>query len=147
MEKNILYKNVHLKNIFETSEMLYNAPLTISKISFEKKNQVQDHIILLGDAAGMITPLCGNGMSMALHSSKIAVALIDQFLKNEISRSAMEKQYEKNWHRVFAKRLHTGRIMQQFFGKEWVTNIFIRMMKNQTALATKLIRKTHGDPF
>ena len=35
---------------------------------------------MVGDAAGMITPLCGNGMSMALHASKIAATQINLFL-------------------------------------------------------------------
>ena len=39
-------------------------------------------MLLLGDAAGMITPLCGNGMSMALHSSKIAADMVVSKLTN-----------------------------------------------------------------
>ena len=31
---------------------------------------------MAGDAAGMITPLCGNGMAMAIHSAKILTDLI-----------------------------------------------------------------------
>ena len=72
MEKNVLYQNIYLKNIFENSEFLYQSPVTISQISFNKKSQIENHLLMLGDAAGLITPLCGNGMSMALHSSKIA---------------------------------------------------------------------------
>jgi flavin-dependent dehydrogenase len=53
---------------------------------------------LIGDAAGMIAPLCGNGMSMALHGSKIAFEQVRLFLQNKISRSQMEQNY-----------VHTGR--------------------------------------
>ena len=37
-------------------------------------------MLMLGDAAGMITPLCGNGMSMAMHASKLAYEAIHSFL-------------------------------------------------------------------
>lgn len=147
MEKNVLYKNPHLKNIFENSEILYDEPLTISQISFEKKTQVENHMIMLGDAAGMITPLCGNGMSMALYGSKITFGFIQQFLKGNITRQQMESDYILAWRLVFEKRLRTGRLIQSLFGKIWVTNIFIAVMKRFPALTKKLIEQTHGEPF
>jgi len=66
MEKNILCDNPHLRKIFGECRILYETPVTISQISFSKKNQVEHHALMIGDAAGMITPLCGNGMSMAM---------------------------------------------------------------------------------
>ena len=147
MEKNVLHKNKYLKEIFENSEVLYKSPVTISQISFSKKTQVENHILLTGDAAGMITPLCGNGMSMALHSSKIAATFIDAFLQSKISRDAMETGYAKKWQQIFSRRLTTGRLIQKMFGKEWVTNLFIRLMKRLPSLTKWLIRQTHGNPF
>src|SRR5256885_1551451 len=82
-------KNPHLKKAFETFTFLYDAPLSISQVSFAKKTQVEDHVIMAGDAAGMITPLCGNGMSMAMNASKILADLAPEFLNNAMSRSAL----------------------------------------------------------
>jgi flavin-dependent dehydrogenase len=147
MEKNILYKNPHLKTIFGNSQMLYESPVTISQISFDKKTQVEDHVLLLGDAAGMIAPLCGNGMSMALHGSKIAAGFIYRFLKGEISRELMENDYTREWRSAFYKRLRTGRWIQSFFGKVWMTNFFISFLKIFPSLTKALIKRTHGYPF
>ena len=147
MEKNVLHKNPRLKKIFETCTMLYPAPVTISQISFAKKTQVQNHILLCGDAAGMITPLCGNGMSMALHSSKIAAGIISNFLQNKITRQQLENVYTKNWRQFFSKRLQTGRMIQQLFGRTWATNIFISIMKKLPFFTTRLIKQTHGKEF
>lgn len=147
MEKNILYENPHLKAVFENSTILYDEPVTISQISFDKKTQVENHILLLGDAAGMITPLCGNGMSMALHGSKIASAYIGLFLEGRLNRATMETAYSDAWTSVFAKRLRTGRLIQSLFGKTWATNLFIAVMKKFPGLTKKLIEQTHGEPF
>lgn len=147
MEKQVLSKNKYLDHIFRNSQMLYDEPLTISQISFSKKSQVEEHVLMLGDAAGMITPLCGNGMSMALHSSKIAAGLVGDFLEGRIDRGGMEQQYQLQWRKNFAARLATGRLVQKMFGKEWVTNQFIGMMKKMPALTSALIRQTHGKPF
>ena len=147
MEKNILQKNPHLKNIFENSELLYQTPVTISQISFDKKNQVENHILLIGDAAGMITPLCGNGMSMALHGSKIAAGFIQQFFSEAITRAQMESAYTNQWKSTFSKRLQPGRWVQSMFGKVWATNFFIEVMKKIPPLTRALIKQTHGESF
>ena len=147
MEKNILSRNPHLKNIFEHSTRLYKQPLSISQISFDQKNQVENNILMIGDAAGMITPLCGNGMSMAMHGSKIAAELINEFLKGNISRQKLEINYIQKWKSTFGKRLRTGRIIQRFFGKIWVTNLFVRIMKVMPPLTRWIIRQTHGEKF
>lgn len=147
MEKNILHKNPHLKEIFTTSEILYESPVTISQISFNKKTQVENHVLFIGDAAGMITPLCGNGMSMALHGSKIAALLIDDFFMDKINRQQLEYEYSKTWKKNFEKRLQYGRRIQTLFGKIWTTNMFVAVMKRLPFITKQLIRQTHGDPF
>ena len=115
MEENILYKNPSLKHIFKNAEFIYKKPLVITQISFEKKSQVEDHILCVGDAAGMITPLCGNGMSIALHGSKIAFQHIDHYFKNGQNRVALEAAYEKQWQKLFARRIFVGRTIQRLF--------------------------------
>jgi len=147
LEKNILYQNRHLKELFTASEKLLDAPVTISQISFSAKEQVYNHILLTGDAAGMITPLCGNGMSMALHSSKLAAGFVDEFLQNKISRKEMEEQYKNKWQKVFAARVKEGMWIQGFFGKKWITNLFVSTMKLLPGFTKKIITHTHGQPF
>ncbi len=147
MEKNILSKNPHLKTIFEEAAFLYKAPVTISQISFEQKQQVEQHVLLVGDAGGMITPLCGNGMSMALHGSKLAFEQVHAFLQQQITRQQMEENFCRHWQQQFGKRVTTGRIIQGLFGKPAITNMFIQSVKTLPFLAKPMIRLTHGRPF
>jgi len=147
MEKNILCRNPFLEKIFDTATFLYDQPLTISQISFEKKWRVENHILMLGDAAGMIMPLCGNGMSMALHGSKVAYHYIDEYLKKIISRHEMEQDFSDNWNHRFGKRLFAGRSIQYFFGSEKLSAFFIRSIKRYPSFVKFLIRQTHGTPY
>jgi menaquinone-9 beta-reductase len=147
MERSILGQNPHLKEIFETSDLVNQTPLTISQISFDKKTQVENHVLMLGDAAGMITPLCGNGMSMALHSSKIAFTHIKFFLQGAINREKMEKRYQFQWQKQFGSRLRIGRRIQRLFGKNRLTALFLRVVKPFPGFIDWLIRKTHGKSF
>ena len=147
MEKNVLQKNPFLKDILSSVKLLPGFPVTISQISFDKKSQVENNVLLIGDAAGMITPLCGNGMSMALHGSKIAFTCINNFLQKKISRQQMEESYATEWKHQFAHRLRMGRMIQRLFGKRSVTNLFIAAVKPFPAIIRSLIRSTHGKPF
>jgi flavin-dependent dehydrogenase len=147
LEESVLYRNPHLKKIFLNSEKCYSLPVTISQINFNKKTQVEDHVLMLGDSAGMIAPLCGNGMSIALHTSKIAAALIHNFFEKKISRSQLEDLYGNQWMRHFANRLRTGRTLQKFFGSERLSNLFVGTFNSFPFLSKPVIRMTHGKPF
>ena len=147
MEKSILCKNPQLKQLFAEAEFLYKSPVTISQISFEQKQQVEQHVLMIGDAGGMITPLCGNGMSMAMHGSKLAFEQMHAFLQQQITREQMEEYYSRNWQQQFANRLKTGRFIQGLFGEPSITNLFINSVKMLPFLAKPLIRLTHGASY
>lgn len=147
MEEAVLHKNPFLKSLFAESEFLYDRPEVINEISFATKQPVDNHVLMAGDAAGMITPLCGNGMALAIHSAKILSELIMQFVRKEIGREQMEFSYQKKWNALFARRLWAGRQIQQLFGAEWTSNLAVNLMNNIKPVAGLLIRQTHGNPF
>jgi len=147
MERTILMKNPFLKDIFTKATFLYERPLTISRISFARKTQVENHVLLLGDAAGLIAPLCGNGMSMALHAGKLAFSEIDLFLRERIDRFEMESHYSQQWEKHFSYRLGAGRLIQGFFGNAALSNLLIKSVKPFPKLVRLLIRQTHGAPY
>jgi flavin-dependent dehydrogenase len=146
-QQNVLYKNKHLKLILENSTLLFERPLTISQISFDKKQAVENHIIMIGDTAGLIHPLCGNGMAMAIHSAKIAAELIlDYFSDEKISRELLEKNYKKEWKKHFGKRIFMGRILARILTNKTITNIFVTLAASFPRLLQEIIKQTHGKP-
>ena len=147
MEENILSRNLQLKKIFAQAVHLYDQPLVISQVSFQRKTQIENHILMLGDAAGMITPLCGNGMSMALHADKIAFENIHSLLSEKITRMEMETRYESQWQQQFGFRTKMGRSVQSFFGGSLSTSLFLKTMHSFPAFSKALIAQTHGQPF
>ena len=101
----VLYKNTFLKDIFNNTSPVFEEPLTISQISFDYKKPIENHIIMCGDTAALIHPLCGNGMSMAIRSAQIASLLIIKYFNSETSnREALEKQYLRDWNTAFKLR-------------------------------------------
>jgi len=147
MEKAVLYKNPFLKSIFENAEFLYVKPEVINEISFARKTPVTNHILMTGDSAGMITPLCGNGMAMAIHSAKIASELVLEFCNNRVTRTELEREYTHKWNALFARRLWAGRQIQKLFGAEWTSNLAVNLVGRVKPVAGWLVKQTHGDIF
>ncbi|MBP4136928.1 NAD(P)/FAD-dependent oxidoreductase [Flavobacterium geliluteum] len=147
-QQNVLYKNKNLKAIFENSTLLFEKPLTISQISFDKKQPVENHILMIGDTAGLIHPLCGNGMAMAIHAAKIASELVLEYYNGEItSRESLEKKYKKEWNTHFGKRVRMGRILAQLLKNKIITNQLVGLLASLPSLLPKIIKQTHGKPI
>jgi menaquinone-9 beta-reductase len=144
MEKNILWKNPHLKRIFTESEFLYEKPEVINEISFAPKTAVENNILMAGDSAGLITPLCGNGMAMAIHGAKL---LSESILENYGNRDLVEKTYQKAWNQHFSQRLWVGRNVQRLFGNEVVSEIALSSLKLFKPALKAIIKATHGEVF
>ncbi len=144
MEKNILWKNPHLQKIFLESEFLYDKPEVINEISFSPKSTIENHILMAGDSAGLITPLCGNGMAMAIHGAKL---LSESILHKFNDRHLVEITYQNAWTEHFQERLWIGRNVQRLFGNEVVSEIALSTMKTIKPLLRTIIKATHGETF
>lgn len=149
MEEHILFRNPYLKSIFINAEFLFDKPEAINEISFETKEPVCNHILMAGDAAGMIAPLCGNGIAMAIHSAKILSEVIRKYLEQKsFARELMEKEYTALWNKTFARRLWFGRqIQNKLFGSELSSSLAINLAIYSKPFARALIKKTHGSVF
>lgn len=147
LQNEVLKKNPHLKNIFENADFLFSKPETINEISFETKEPVFNHMLMIGDAAGMIAPLCGNGMAMAIHSAKLAAGLVADFSANKITRDQLEKNYTVTWNKHFAGRLWFGRQVQKLFGNEFASNVAVNLAVRSKFIANQIIKRTHGSGF
>ena len=148
MEKAILHQNPILKGIFENAEMLFEKPEVINEISFEQKASVENHMLMAGDTAGLITPLCGNGMAMAIHSGFLASSSILNFYQGKLTnRQEVESEYKNVWQQNFSKRLWVGCKTQNLFGNQMRAGLSVGFVKHFPYLAKKLIQQTHGEVF
>ncbi|MEM1321435.1 MAG: NAD(P)/FAD-dependent oxidoreductase [Bacteroidota bacterium] len=145
-EANVLHANPRLKTLLSAPSKLAR-PQTISNVSFRPKRQVVDHILMLGDAAGMIAPVCGNGMAMGIHAAKIASDLVLEFLNGNIDRSNMEQTYQKQWRHLFGQRLFWGRQIQQVMGRPAVSTLAVGALRGLPGILPGIIRQTHGKAF
>lgn len=147
MEQQTLYKNPFMQSIRQNAVFLYEKPEVINEISFAPKKAVEHHILMSGDTAGLITPLCGNGMAMAIHSAKILSGLIISYFQEQWTREELESLYQHQWQQVFSRRLWVGRQTQRLFGSEWVSATAVTLLKTIKPAARLLVKHTHGEVF
>lgn len=147
LEENVLARNPHLARIFAEAEFLYPQPEVINEISFAPKTCVEDHMLLCGDAAGLITPLCGNGMAMALHGAELASRHLHEFLQGRTTRAVLEARYRQGWHAQFGRRLQVGRLVQGLFGRPVLSEAVVGGLRYLPGAVRALMRQTHGQEF
>lgn len=144
MERNILSRNPHLKEIFSNAEFLYDKPEVINEISFASKDAVENHILMAGDSAGLITPLCGNGMAMAIRAGNMVAREVRRYFSDHHTREDLERFYTNAWRDEFALRLKIGRNVQRLFGREVLSEIALGFFKITPPLLKMIIKGTHG---
>jgi len=147
MEQAVLRKNPHLRDILAAAEVLYPQPEVINEISFAPKQPVEQHVLMCGDAAGLITPLCGNGMAMALHGAALAAAATHDFLAGHTPRTGLETAYARAWQAQFGTRLRVGRAVQRLFGGPVLSELVVGGLRHWPGAVRALMRRTHGQEF
>jgi len=145
-QKEVLSKNPNLNKFFQEAKPLWEKPITISQISFGIKDIKDTNYLFVGDSAGLIHPLCGNGMAMAIHSAHLASQQVKVFLEGKQDRPTMIKSYGKHWNKQFKSRMRYGNWMQQILIHKKRTRIMYALLSKLPFLLPLIIKKTHGKP-
>ena len=100
---------------------------------------------MIGDTAGLIHPLCGNGMAMAIHSAKLASdSIVDYFNDPKKNRTNLEQNYTKKWNDNFRKRILAGRWISKLLQQPKLSKYIMKIMLLFPFLLTFIIKNTHG---
>lgn len=147
MERQVLMQNPLLRPYLQEAQRAGTVPIVISQITFRERSTVDGHVLMLGDAAGTIAPLAGNGMSMGMNASFLLHGLLEEFLAGRLSRTELEQQYTRAWRRLLLLRITAGRFIHQFFGRPALTTLAIRFLKTVPFLTDQVLRLTHGKSY
>lgn len=147
-QEEVMCQNPRLHSFFSQARPIFKKPITIAQVNFDKKQPVFNHIFMIGDAAGLIHPLCGNGMAMAIQSAQIISKLIvNEYTGDEVPRVTLEKLYRSEWERVFQKRLRTGRALQHILLHSKSQQFARYIALAVPSIVPRIIRQTHGKPL
>ena len=142
-EHRYLHQNPTLKRYFTHFPKLTERVSTAG-VFFKARNVHADGMLFLGDSAGMIPPLAGNGMSMAIHSAVLATNLAHRHLTGHLDRNELGMRYEYEWNQAFSGRLRMARTLQSIMEKPGMTAFSMAAFRAFPGLFRLAVSQTHG---
>ncbi len=119
--------NPHLAARLDKMQRVVPRFEAVAQVSFRRKGMFEDGTMMVGDTAAMITPFCGDGMAMALHSATVAAPLLAAHMDGDMSQADLEAAYTSDWNRRYALRLRLGRGLHEAFSRPWGANALVRL--------------------
>ena len=145
--REVLSKNKHLDKFFANAKPLWDKPITISQIAFGSKDIIDTNFLFVGDTAGLIHPLCGNGMAMAIHSANLASQTVSSYIDGELNRPEMIRSYQQQWNRFFKARMRYGSWIQKILIHPKRTKWMYKLLSFMPFMLPIIINQTHGKPI
>ncbi|MEO0563927.1 MAG: NAD(P)/FAD-dependent oxidoreductase [Chloroflexota bacterium] len=116
----------------------------ISQVSFARREPVERDVLMTGDAAGLISPLAGDGMGMAFESGLLAADHAGAFLREETTAAELRADYAAAWTHEFRNRLRLGRALQAAMLRPTMLNVGLGTLQAAPPIGRWLIAATRA---
>ncbi len=116
----------------------------VAQVTFARKGLFDAGVVMTGDTAAMIAPLCGDGMAMALHGAELLAPRLAAHLAGHTTRAAFEADYAAAWTRSFVPRLRLGRALHAVLTRPALASAALRLGAALPGLAAYVVRRTRG---
>jgi len=110
-------------------------------IYFGKRDIVNGGIFYVGDAAGIIAPLVGDGIGMAVQSASL---LSDILSRNNLDHERAGIEYKKEWRKMFLNRITLAGIVQKSVLNNYIRNPGIELIAQFPRALSTIIKYTRG---
>jgi len=139
-----LAQNPALARRFVQMERVSERFIAVSQVTFVPKGAFSGDVCMIGDTAGMIAPMCGDGMAMALRGAELAVPLVARSLDDNETAAAFRERYARVWHNEFGLRMRLGRWMHHGYCHPSIARLGVAACHYLPPLGRWLIRHTRG---
>ncbi len=138
-------QNSRLEAWLARAEMGSGRWLSIAQVPFSGKQPVEGGVLLAGDAAGLITPLAGDGIAMALRAGPLAAEHVSAFLAGQRSADLTRRGYARAWQRAFGPRLRLARALQALMLRPAWLGFGLRLVNLAPRLGDYLVANTREE--
>lgn len=148
LERNELGQNKALAERLSASRI--EGPITTSQFSFGVHQQFQSlPVASIGDAAGFIPPLTGNGMSLAFRNADVLYPVICKVLNGNLGKAAILDEQRKYLQGYLKGRVERGNMLQNllFIRPAWANEALMRLMCAHPFMLQQLNKLAVGKTF
>ena len=127
------------ETLIESSE-LYGT----GNIYFGRREITKEGIFMAGDAANIIAPLAGDGISIALQNAKVLESIFRLGREQKLSHAQKEILYKNLWNRYFNKRMFYALRIQDIIFNKPLNSVGRRIVAVYPGIIKYLINSTRG---
>jgi len=120
-----------LDALYAAHEPAQEQFLSSEPVIFRARSAVEAGIFMVGDASGVIDPLTGNGMAMAMQSALLAAPLILRLLQSPADRPRIERAYRERHRAMFASRIRWSRTVARLLSNPALLDLALRTVRNR----------------
>jgi flavin-dependent dehydrogenase len=118
-----------LEDLFSRYTPAQEQYLSSEPVIFRARSAVEEGVFMVGDASGVIDPLTGNGMAMAIQSALLAAPIILRALEG----AAVEDEYRQAHRKFFAKRIAWSRRVAFLLSRPRLLDALLAMVRTRKA--------------
>ncbi len=113
-------------------------------IFFGTRDVVEDGVLMVGDSAGVIAPLAGDGIGSALQQARLLGDLFAERLPGRRGRNSLAERYRRESSRLLAARRTVARVCQNLAMTRMVRPTVAPLFKSVPGLLQATIKATRG---
>ena len=118
-----------LERLYTGHEPAQEQFLSSEPVIFRARSAVERGILMIGDASGVIDPLTGNGMAMAIQSALLAAPTV-KAVAGDADRRRAEDAYRTAHHQFFASRIRWSRQVAKLLSHPALLESAMRIVRN-----------------
>ncbi len=133
-----------LDALYSVHEPAQEGYLSSEPVIFRARSAVEGGVFMIGDASGVIDPLTGNGMAMAIQSALLAAPMILRLVEKPLLRTLIENEY-RNAHRAFfSPRIAWSRAVAKLLSRPRLLDAALATVRSPRAGET-FLRRTRAN--
>ncbi|HVT44991.1 MAG TPA: NAD(P)/FAD-dependent oxidoreductase [Thermoanaerobaculia bacterium] len=129
--------------LFASHTPAQDSFLSSEPVIFRAREPSCGGILMVGDAAGLIDPLTGSGMAMAMQSALLAAPFVLARLENSTRQKRIDRAYAREYRRFFAGRIGWSRRTAFFLSRPHLLEAALRAM-SRPAIGRFLLDRTRA---
>jgi menaquinone-9 beta-reductase len=145
--KSLAAENTSFREAFTDSFEQYCETVPLhgtGNIFFGSKEAVVNGIFMVGDAAGVIAPLTGDGMGMAFEGARLLAEVFEAERAGSLDAKAAEGLYTRSRNDIFRRRLRIARTLQTILLSSTLRGFGIDLVRRAPGLLTTFAGLTRG---
>jgi hypothetical protein len=114
--------------------------LSSEPVIFRPRSAVEEGVFMIGDASGVIDPLTGNGMAMAIQSAYLAAP---EIVRHVAGDSSAADDYRERHARFFGRRIFWSRRVASLLSRPRLLDAGLTVVRSRR-LGEALLRSTRA---